>query len=705
MTVEKCAAFCSAFALFGVEYGRECFCGNARDPSSQAADPSDCNFRCSGDSRSLCGASNRLNIYSNLSPTTQGPATLPGITSLGCFVDSIPRKLPSKTISDGSMTAAKCAASCAGYTYFGTQWSSECYCGNTVPDISAPISDCNMVCSGNYNEFCGGSMRLNIYKVDQTSATKSTSGGTSGTTVSNGSSLGGFTYRSCWTDTPYDRSLKAIDYRADDMTVEKCAERCKAYTYFGLEYSRECFCGDDLIGQAAPEDECKMSCMGAGDQKCGDSNRLNIYSKQTLSASPSYSSSSTSVTSSWSSTISTSPTSFSTSLSSSTSKTSSSLKLSESLASHTSSPASTTSLTPQISSSTSTTTSTSQTSSSSSLTTLSTSRTSSMSMSTSSGPQIPSSTSITSSASQTSSSSSSSSSSLTSDLSKTTGPAMTTVTSCAATATYNGTPEYCFTPGNLPTYCEMMFAEKADLTLDQFISYCKPQLSANGLPANPQALACLNANTYKSIPSANSCLNAPSASLICQYDTACVTKTYVVGQVPTASPATTTPTIGINLFGDGGWESGNTNPWEVSNDDQLGISGKGNFMEVTVNSVRPRSGKYSLSALYTGINYGAVSFIRMQKVVPGKTYQLQFYVWSTKAGTNTGVQVNLEPGGFAIGESSLNSTPTNQWVKRTLTIKTITSFIKLKMSVTGSVYGSNNINQIYIDDISFMQLD
>ncbi|KAL0943413.1 uncharacterized protein CTRU02_201299 [Colletotrichum truncatum] len=351
MTIEKCASFCSSFALFGVEYGRECYCGNSRNPTSTLADSKDCSFSCSGDSNSKCGAGNRINIYNNAKPKVQAPATLSGASSLGCFVEAAHRVLPSKAISGSDMTAAKCATNCAGFDYFGTQWSSECYCGNTLPTVSAPASECNMACSGKGDEVCGGNLRLNVYKFDQASVTAPAPAAVSGFeykgcyadnipqrvlsgkvtksaamtlemcaaacggsgytwfgvefgsecycgtqldaasslaserecsmkcsgsgsqncggsnrlnvyrtdisgTASSKESIGGFHYQSCWTDKVDDRSLKAVDYRTDDMTVEKCAKRCEAYAYFGLEYSRECFCGNDLIGQAAPEKDC-----------------------------------------------------------------------------------------------------------------------------------------------------------------------------------------------------------------------------------------------------------------------------------------------------------------------------------------------------------------------------------------------------------------------------------------------------------------
>ena len=59
MTVPKCAAACAGFSHFGVEYGRECFCGNSLQAGSIEASISDCSFPCPGDYTTNCGAGNR----------------------------------------------------------------------------------------------------------------------------------------------------------------------------------------------------------------------------------------------------------------------------------------------------------------------------------------------------------------------------------------------------------------------------------------------------------------------------------------------------------------------------------------------------------------------------------------------------------------------------------------------------------------------
>merc|ERR1711977_468711 len=65
MTLESCASFCSPFSMFGVEYGRECYCGNSLGAGSvKATNQADCNFLCPGDKTTYCGAGSRLQLYS-----------------------------------------------------------------------------------------------------------------------------------------------------------------------------------------------------------------------------------------------------------------------------------------------------------------------------------------------------------------------------------------------------------------------------------------------------------------------------------------------------------------------------------------------------------------------------------------------------------------------------------------------------------------
>jgi hypothetical protein len=189
MTVEMCAEYCAPYQYFGVEYGRECYCGNTRAADSVAAPDADCSFACADDATEMCGAGMRYdlyinNAYSSYNPSNSAPA---GTPYLGCFVDNGARILPGGVISADNMTPAVCAANCAGYSYFGTEWSRECYCGNIGPTEAAFESDCNMPCAGNSAEMCGAGMRLSVY-------------GPAGAAPANPDTVADFGYSGCYTD-------------------------------------------------------------------------------------------------------------------------------------------------------------------------------------------------------------------------------------------------------------------------------------------------------------------------------------------------------------------------------------------------------------------------------------------------------------------------------------------------------------------------
>lgn len=92
----------------------------------------------------------------------------------------------------------------------------------------------------------------------------------------------------CWSDGtagPYGgiRSLEwyAFDVSADNMTVEACLDTCGAlgFALAGLEYSRECFCGNTIMGTGAPVNasSCNLGCTGSKDSLCGGNLALNLY--------------------------------------------------------------------------------------------------------------------------------------------------------------------------------------------------------------------------------------------------------------------------------------------------------------------------------------------------------------------------------------------------------------------------------------------
>ncbi|XP_050177799.1 WSC domain-containing protein 1 [Myiozetetes cayanensis] len=95
------------------------------------------------------------------------------------------------------------------------------------------------------------------------------------------------TYIGCFTDDSRERTLKgAIFYDLRKMTVAHCQEACaeRAYTYAGLVYGAECYCGNTLPATTSKPEECNSECKGEKGSVCGGVNRLSVYRVEELRA-------------------------------------------------------------------------------------------------------------------------------------------------------------------------------------------------------------------------------------------------------------------------------------------------------------------------------------------------------------------------------------------------------------------------------------
>ncbi|KAK8847618.1 hypothetical protein IAR55_005477 [Kwoniella newhampshirensis] len=169
MTVESCTSICLSYGygVAGVEYGNECYCGVVGDLANIAVS-GQCYMPCAGDSTETCGGPNALNIYVNddIVPAT---AVLPtGWTTYGVVSEGPDGRALTYTLwSKSDNTVETCASGCAaaGYTVSGTEYSSECYCGNGFSNGGGALVDPSaafMACSGNLAESCGGPSILSV---------------------------------------------------------------------------------------------------------------------------------------------------------------------------------------------------------------------------------------------------------------------------------------------------------------------------------------------------------------------------------------------------------------------------------------------------------------------------------------------------------------------------------------------------------------
>lgn len=116
--------------------------------------------------------------------TTQDPtAPFADMTSLGWrFLGCAPEERwandgPFRTLSGAMMgadnlTNEQCVSFCQaqGFAYAGSEWSRECWCGNSFATTRTPLttlaslSSCNFRCAGDNAQFCGGDAWLSLYE-------------------------------------------------------------------------------------------------------------------------------------------------------------------------------------------------------------------------------------------------------------------------------------------------------------------------------------------------------------------------------------------------------------------------------------------------------------------------------------------------------------------------------------------------------------
>ncbi|KZV88699.1 WSC-domain-containing protein [Exidia glandulosa HHB12029] len=166
MTVEDCVSTCNkaGLPLAGLEFGLQCFCGNAVLYNHLQISDAECKSPCGGDPTELCGGEGAMNLYQlGNTPFTKGAATIvkkhSAWTYLGCENDA--HKIThSQSIDIEAMTVEKCLDACAsaGFNVAGIQFGEECRCDNAVLPAGPklPDSSCMLPCNGNANEYCGG---------------------------------------------------------------------------------------------------------------------------------------------------------------------------------------------------------------------------------------------------------------------------------------------------------------------------------------------------------------------------------------------------------------------------------------------------------------------------------------------------------------------------------------------------------------------
>lgn len=199
-----------------------------------------------------------------------GPFTL-----AGCYREPEGKRALANLYFDEEMTVEKCLDKASTYAWAGIEYGTECWYGFQL-DIGAAqedlnVDNCGFVCPGNPGEYCGSGGHLVLYSSSTQPPDEQ---------PSQPAEVNGHPWYGCMTEATDARALSADTIDLDvSMSLEFCSYYCEGYTYFGVEYGRECYCGNSFNAGSviAPASDCNMLCSGNDSEFCGAGNRLSVY--------------------------------------------------------------------------------------------------------------------------------------------------------------------------------------------------------------------------------------------------------------------------------------------------------------------------------------------------------------------------------------------------------------------------------------------
>ena len=99
--------------------------------------------------------------------------------SLGCYREgNVGKSLAWRQdqVASTDLTLEKCLSACkvGGYAFAGVEYGQECYCGVVLGNGTLSVADdqCNMACTGNPSQLCGGRSTLNLYVASDLESTE-----------------------------------------------------------------------------------------------------------------------------------------------------------------------------------------------------------------------------------------------------------------------------------------------------------------------------------------------------------------------------------------------------------------------------------------------------------------------------------------------------------------------------------------------------
>ena len=279
---------------------RQCYCGTQLLPNNPLLSPLTCSeysyYICSGNGLEQCGAPSLMQVWNDTSyagpPIIGSPiigvTTIPApsgvATYYGCYSDAGTNHAllqNTQIVNTTSMSLELCGAHCQslGYYLFGTEYSYNCFCGNSISSALLYDANCSFPCSGNKGEYCGAASKLSVWSLPGSPPVPSNTGSSSVAPPAPTPTVpANTTYLGCYSDSA-PRVLTGF-VSNNSISIDLCAAVAAQNNalYFGVEYSSQCLYGSTLssASQLLAPSKCYMTCAGSI-QICGGSNAISLY--------------------------------------------------------------------------------------------------------------------------------------------------------------------------------------------------------------------------------------------------------------------------------------------------------------------------------------------------------------------------------------------------------------------------------------------
>ncbi|CAJ1970367.1 unnamed protein product [Cylindrotheca closterium] len=274
--VEECRDFCSiiGYAYAAIQFGYECYCGNAYGSLGTA---SNCNSACFNSADQYCGGENSNSVYMSGAVVTSPVPALASDLYCGCTGDfnyEIVRDMSHSAPHTG-LSQSACIQYCKseGYNFAGLQYANECFCGDSPGSYGMSLNCfffdndkdgyrdfCNVVgkgaCLDGSNECeCGGVESNILFRTSQAISCPSVAQPADD-------------YIGCRNDLASNRDLDVLG--SHYSSVAECKALCLdiGFTYFGVQYGEQCFCGNSY-GKYGISENCDTPCTAVDESNCG----------------------------------------------------------------------------------------------------------------------------------------------------------------------------------------------------------------------------------------------------------------------------------------------------------------------------------------------------------------------------------------------------------------------------------------------------